>query len=140
MESEFEPRQQDLAREKLPSDKFAHSLRVGSMASRQGRQFAVIGLMHDMFEDSNVTEDELRRAGVTSEELVAIRLLTRGPEPYEQYVATLAASGNPLAISVKICDLLDHLDPSLSVGLDQAKQAKYLSALPPLLNALRALR
>jgi hypothetical protein len=139
MESVFDPRQLTLAREMLPEDKFEHSLRVGLLASRQGARYAAAGLMHDMFEDSNATEDELRRSGVTGDALMAVKLLTRGPEAYEDYVATISASGNRLAISVKICDLLDHLDPSLSAGLDSKKQARYLGALPPLLDALRSL-
>ena len=79
--------------------------------------YATVGLMHDMVEDSDVTEDELRAAGVTEEEMAAVRLLTRGPEPYEAYVGLVAASGNRLAISVKLCDLLDHLDPAFNAGL-----------------------
>ena len=127
-----------LAEEELPPDKLEHSLRVAWLASRQGHSYAVVGMMHDMLEDSDVTQDELLSAGVSDDELVAIRLLTRGTEPYEDYIQHLANSGNPLAISVKLCDLLDHLDPSLIAGLDKRKQSRYLSALPVMLDALRA--
>ncbi len=127
-----------LAGGKLPTDKLEHSLRVAWLAARQGHSYAVVGMMHDMLEDSDVTQAELISAGVSDEELAAIRLLTRGPEPYEDYILNLANSGNLLAISVKLCDLLDHLDPSLIVGLDERKQSRYLSALPVMLDALRA--
>jgi hypothetical protein len=137
METGFQVAQAELARQKLPEDKFEHSVRVGLLASRQGARYATVGLMHDMFEDSSVTEEQLRGAGVSDEELTAVRLLTRGRESYEDYVAAIVGSGNRLAISVKVCDLLDHLDPSLSEGLDEAKQTKYLNALPSLLDALR---
>lgn len=139
MESEFEPRQLQLAREKLPEDKFEHSVRVGTLASRQGAEYATAGLLHDMFEDSDVTDAELREVGVTGAELAAIKLATHGSGPYEDYVAAIASSGDRLAVSVKLCDLLDHLDPSQSRGLDDAKVAKYLGALPLLVNALREL-
>ena len=86
MNDVFEPAQLQLAREKLPADKLEHSIRVGELASRQGPAYATVGLLHDMLEDSDVTLDELRAAGVTEEELTAIQLLTRGPEPYEEYV------------------------------------------------------
>lgn len=139
MKVKFKTAQRALAEAKLPLDKLDHSLRVGELASRQGAAYATVGLLHDMLEDSDVTLDELRAAGVTNPELAAIRLLTRGDEPYEEYVASVAESGDRLAISVKLCDLLDHLDPALNAGLTDAKLARYLSALPPLIAALRQL-
>ena len=139
MTKEFKTAQRALVEAKLPLDKLDHSLRVGELASRQGAAYATVGLLHDMLEDSDVTLDELRAAGVTNPELAAIRLLTRGDESYEEYVESVAESGDRLAISVKLCDLLDHLDPALNAGLTDAKLARYLSALPPLIAALRQL-
>lgn len=133
----FDPRQRELVETKLPPEKQEHSIRVGELASRQGRSFATVGLLHDMLEDSDITLNELRAAGVTDAELTAIQLLTRGPEPYEEYIQSVAASGDRLAISVKICDLLDHLDPSLIGGLEAIKESRYLAALPIMLDALR---
>jgi hypothetical protein len=101
--------------------------------------YATVGLLHDMLEDSDVTLDELRAAGVTEDELAAIQLLTRGSESYEAYVDGIAASADRLAISVKLCDLLDHLDPSINAGLTDTKVERYLGALPPLIAALRVL-
>lgn len=137
MTQNHENRIRTLAEAKLPPDKLEHSLRVAWLASRQGHTFGVVGLMHDMLEDSDVTIDELLGAGVTGDELTAIELLTRGPETYEEYILQLARSGNRLALSGKLCDLLDHLDPSLIEGLDERKQARYLAALPIVLDALR---
>lgn len=139
MNDVFEPAQCELARKKLPADKLEHSIRVGELASRQGPAYAAVGLLHDMLEDSDVTLDELRAAEVTEAELKAIQLLTRGPEPYEEYVAGVAGSGDRLAISVKLCDLLDHLDPAINAGLTDVKVGRYLGALSPLIAALREL-
>ena len=135
----FEPEQLQLARKHLPADKLAHSIRVGELASRQGADYATVGLLHDMLEDSDVTLDELRTVGVTEVELAAIELLTRGDESYEDYVAEIANSEDRLALSVKLCDLLDHLDPSINAGLTDVKLARYLGALPILIEALRKL-
>ena len=135
----FEPEQLQLARKHLPADKLAHSIRVGKLASRQGADYATVGLLHDMLEDSDVTLDELRTVGVTEVELAAIELLTRGDESYEDYVAEIANSEDRLALSVKLCDLLDHLDPSINAGLTDVKLARYLEALPILIEALRKL-
>ncbi len=139
MESAFDAEQLQLARVRLPEDKFEHSIRVGTLASRQGPAYATVGLLHDMLEDSDVTLDELRATGVTEDELDAIQLLTRGPEPYEEYVAGVANSDDRLAISVKLCDLLDHLDPAINAGLTDVKVERYLGALPSVITALRRL-
>ena len=73
MIDEFDERQWQLAsRRKLPADKFEHSARSASLPV-SGAAYATVGLMHDMAEDSDVTEDELRAAGVTEEELAAVR-------------------------------------------------------------------
>ncbi len=139
MTIEFAPVQRALVEEKLSPDKLEHSIRVGTLASRQGPAFATVGLLHDMLEDSDVTLDDLRAAGVTDAELAAIRLLTRGDESYDEYVETIAKSEDRLAISVKPCDLLDHLDPALNAGLTDVKLNRYLAALPSLIAALRQL-
>ncbi len=139
MNAVFDARQLALAMEKLSPGKLEHSLRVGETAARQGPSYATVGLLHDMLEDSDVTLDELRAAGVTEAELAAIRRLTRGGESYEVYIAGIVRSQDRVALSVKICDLLDHLDPSIAAGLTMEKQAKYLGALPHVLDALRAL-
>jgi hypothetical protein len=139
MNSPFETAQLALASAKLSPDKLEHSIRVGELASRQGPTYATVGLLHDMLEDSDVTLAELRAAGVSDDELIAIELLTRGEESYEEYVEGVAASENRLAISVKLCDLLDHLDPSLNAELTDVKTVRYLGALPSLIAALREL-
>jgi hypothetical protein len=139
MTIDFQPAQRALVQAKLPLDKQEHSFRVGELASRQGPAYATVGLLHDMLEDSDVTPDELRAAGVTDAELAAIRLLTRGDESYEEYVETVVKSEDRLAISVKLCDLLDHLDPALNAGLTDVKLNRYLAALPSLIAALRQL-
>lgn len=135
----FQPTQLQLVRGHLDTDKLEHSIRVGALARRQGTDYATVGLLHDMLEDSDVTLEELRDAGVTEDEIAAIQLLTRGPEPYEEYIAGVAHSENRLAISVKLCDLLDHLDPSINAGLTDRTLARYLAALPTLIAALREL-
>ena len=35
--------------------------------------------------------------------------------------SSVARSGDRLAISVKLCDLLDHLDPAINAGLTDVK-------------------
>lgn len=139
MTVEFVPLQRALAEANLSPDKLEHSLRVGQLAAQQGMTYASVALLHDLLEESDVTLDELRATGVTAAELTAIQLLTREDESYETYVTEIANSGDRLAISVKLCDLLDHLDPARNASLTDAKVMRYLAALPPLIAALRAL-
>ena len=81
---------------------------------------AIVGLLHDTLEDVDcvvVTEHfkHIRNHCVEppAAELIldAIKLLTRQPDvPYETYIEILAASGNQLAVKVKLADLRDNLD------------------------------
>ncbi len=139
MSVEFDPAQRALIEANLSPEKIGHSVRVGELAARQGRSYATVGLLHDLLEDSDLKLNDLRAVGVTADECAAIELLTRRDESYEEYVTEIARSGDRLAISVKLCDLLDHLDPARNAGLTDVKVMRYLAALPPLIAALRAL-
>lgn len=73
--------------------------------------------LHDAFERTTATAEELRAGGLTLDELDALELLTRtSSESYELYALRIAhADGDAgdLARIVKIADLDDHvaLDP-----------------------------
>lgn len=68
----------------------------------------VAGLLHDVVEDTDYTFDDLLAAGISSEVVDALRLLTheKGAD-YIDYVRRIADSHNPIAINVK-CNDLDH--------------------------------
>ena len=56
-----------------------------------------VAWLHDVFEDSSVSEEELLASGLTDEELRALRLLTRDPESrsvkrYLSHIALIARS------------------------------------------------
>ena len=66
-------------------------------------------LLHDVVEDTDVTLDDLRAAGMPERVLEAVDLLThRKGVPYLDYVRNL--SGNPIARAVKLQDLEHNLD------------------------------
>lgn len=69
-----------------------------------------IGLLHDLFEDTDTTEDELRKVeGVTDEIIEIVKILTRHEdETYMQYIERV--SKNEIATTVKLCDLRDNMD------------------------------
>lgn len=84
-----------------------HPLRV--MARCRSDDARIVGLLHDVVEDTTVTFDELQAEGFSARVLAALRLLThRGDVPYEDYVE--AISTDPLATEVKLADLEDNCD------------------------------
>ena len=88
----------------------AHLARVSAAVEPDARSTA---WLHDVFERSDATAEELRAHGLTSVELVALELLTRSPtESYELYVRRIAGAPGPagrLARTIKLADLDDHL-------------------------------
>jgi hypothetical protein len=88
----------------------AHLTRVAAAVDAPVRTTA---WLHDVFERSDATVEELRAHGLTSVELAALELLTRSPtESYELYVLRIARAPGPagrLARTVKLADLDDHV-------------------------------
>lgn len=91
-----------------------HPLRVlmslsQSDDSQQNNDLRVVAVLHDTLERGDMTERELREAGIPAKLVRAVRLLThRKGVSYAEYVMRLKA--NPLACAVKIADLLDNAD------------------------------
>ncbi len=84
-----------------------HPLRV--MFSLQGEMEQVVGVLHDVVEDSEVTFDELRRLGFSEAVITALDGVTRrADETYEEFVERSAA--HPVSRRVKLADLADNMD------------------------------
>ncbi|MBR3326800.1 MAG: GTP pyrophosphokinase [Atopobiaceae bacterium] len=97
----------------------------------QTEECVCAALLHDVIEDTNVTLEDLRAAGISDPVLEALSLLTHDPQvPYFEYVRAL--SSNPIARAVKIADLrhnsdltrLDAISPK-----DEQRAKKYAKAL-----------
>lgn len=68
-------------------------------------------LLHDVMEDTAVTPEELRRAGISEEVLAVLELLThRKGEPYMDYIRRLLP--NATARKIKLADLRHNSDVS----------------------------
>ncbi|HTK29623.1 MAG TPA: hypothetical protein VL309_08740 [Vicinamibacterales bacterium] len=98
-------------------DYIRHIERVVAMVD--GEDAKLVAWLHDVVEDNPAwTFDRLAAAGVPARLIRPITLLTRRPPfSYVDYVETIATSGDPLAVAVKIADLHDHLRPNCPISL-----------------------
>jgi (p)ppGpp synthase/HD superfamily hydrolase len=84
-----------------------HPLRV--MMRMQTHEERIAAVLHDVIEDTDVTIDDLGKAGVPQDVLVVVDHLTHRPdESYEAYVERIAT--HPIARRIKIADLEDNMD------------------------------
>ncbi len=96
----------------------------------------IVGLLHDLFEDTSVTPYQLRECGYPELIIEAIDQLSRPSfRPYSEYIDKIT---NPLARYVKMADLIHNMDLSRmpenykpSSG-DKARIRKYQRALETL--------
>lgn len=109
----------------------AHPMRVASRLVADGDRVVAAGLLHDVVEDSTLTLDDLRDAGIPAAVRDAVDALTkRDGEPYGQAIGRAAA--DPIAAKVKTADIADNADPTRLALLDpdtrERLAAKYAKA------------
>jgi (p)ppGpp synthase/HD superfamily hydrolase len=92
--------------------------RLGEDATDDARLAA---LLHDVLEDTPHTADDLIAMGYPLAVVSAVQILTRpqGAErpTYMDWIRVVAASGNQIAIRVKIADNEDNSDPARIAAL-----------------------
>lgn len=92
-------------RDKTGGPYVLHPLRLMDKVS--GEDAKIVAVLHDVVEDTPVTEDELRGLGFSEAVIRAVLALTRrDDETYAQFV--LRCKANPLALPVKLADLEDN--------------------------------
>jgi serine O-acetyltransferase len=105
------------------------------LAEHIGGDEAVIAaaLLHDVVEDTDITFDDLRAAGISEEVIAALKLLTHDETvPYMDYVRVIRDSGNKIAIAVKLADLRHNSDTWRLGAIDdkaRARLEKYKAAM-----------
>ena len=115
--------------DKAGNDYIGHPLRVMAMGHTIEEQ--IVGVLHDVVEDSAWTFEQLEAEGFSIKIIEALRCLTKKSdnEPYEKFISRI--KGNPLAVAVKLNDLTDNMDirrlPYLS-DKDVKRLKKYLKA------------
>jgi len=116
-------------KDKAGADYINHPLRV--MKAGNTTEEKIVGVLHDVIEDSDWTFEMLKEEGFSQEVLDALRCLTKlsEDEPYDHFIERVKS--NPLAISVKLNDILDNMDirrlPELTDN-DEIRLRKYLKA------------
>jgi (p)ppGpp synthase/HD superfamily hydrolase len=86
-----------------------HPLRV--MLRLTSFEERVVGVLHDVLEDTDISTESLRASGFSEVILSALHSVTKRPgETYDEFV--LRAASNPIGRSVKLADLADNCDLS----------------------------
>jgi hypothetical protein len=117
-----------------------HFFRVSFYA--QDHDEVVVALAHDLIEDDFATMAELYDLGITPNQRDAVGFLTRGDEPYEDYIASIVRRvedehpAGVLAARVKCYDLFDHLHPHGVHRISPKKVRRYARAIEEIAIAL----
>lgn len=111
-----------------------HPLHV--MENVNSKEGKIIAILHDIIEDTDVTEDYLLKIGLSKRIVDAVIALTRSEDiDYQEYIKNL--SSNPLAKEVKLADLEHNMDlkrlPTLEEK-DLERNRKYQIAYHYLIN------
>lgn len=116
-------------KDKAGNEYIGHPLRV--MAMGKTTEEKIVGVLHDVIEDSAWTFEQLAAEGFSHKIIEALRCVTKlsPDEPYDKFIARIKHS--PLAVAVKLNDLTDNMDirrlPYLS-DKDVKRLKKYLKA------------
>ncbi len=104
-----------------------HPLAVMYLLNTDDEELQCIALGHDIIEDTSVTYEELRNAGISQRVQDGIRALTKIPgETHDEYKARVFA--NTDAMKVKMCDLQHNSDIRRLKGVtekDILRMTKY---------------
>lgn len=111
-----------------------HPLRVMQQLETETEQ--IVGVLHDVVEDSEYTFEDLENCGFPNEAIAAIKLVTKQPGvDYQAYLANIKS--NSIARNVKLADLQDNMNLQRLQTItekDLQRQAKYQKAVDFLSN------
>lgn len=97
-------------------------------------------LLHDVLEDTGVTESDLRDFGYSEKTIGIVKLLTRpSGVTYLDWIRQIAASGNQGAIRVKLADNAHNSDPKRIAQLPSEQRSivkRYEKSIRILRDAL----
>jgi (p)ppGpp synthase/HD superfamily hydrolase len=121
--------------DKAGNEYIGHPLRVMEMGATEEEK--IVGVLHDVVEDTDWTFGMLEAEGFSQEVIAALKCVTKisENENYDDFIERVRK--NPLATAVKINDLTDNMDirrlPYLS-DKDVKRLKKYLKAYKKLIG------
>jgi (p)ppGpp synthase/HD superfamily hydrolase len=99
-----------------------HPIRVMMRCTSPEAQ--IVGLLHDVVEDTTVTFEELEGEGFSKNVMDALRLLTHDAKvPYEDYIQQVKT--HPVATEAKLADLEDNMDIRRLQEVDEKAVARF---------------
>lgn len=85
----------------------------------------IIGLLHDLLEDTKVTIEELKEMGFSFFILETLKILTRNKtSSYDEYIDQIINSHNESALYIKKIDLEHNMDFTRCPNLDETTREK----------------
>lgn len=95
-------------KDKSDADYIHHPLRVMERGKTEIEK--ICGVLHDVVEDSDWTAEDLRNEGFSEEVISVIKCLSKETENEDYDVFIERVAKDPIAIRVKLNDLLDNMD------------------------------
>lgn len=110
-------------------DYIKHPKKVASFLNSDKEK--AVAYLHDVLEDTYITEKDLLQMGIPNDIIIAVKVLTKEKcEPYTKYIEQIRE--NKLACKVKIADLKHNMDLSRipkPSKIDYERLKKYKRAL-----------
>lgn len=110
-----------------------HPLRVMNMGRTDEER--IVGVLHDVVEDSDWTFEDLRKEGYSKRIIEALDCVTKRSDNEDYDIFLERTRSNPLAVRVKLNDLIDNMD----IRRMKAVQEKDVRRLNKYLRAYRIL-
>lgn len=124
--------------DKAGMEYYDHPLRVMKMCKTETEK--IVGILHDVVEDSEWTFEMLENAGFSAEIIDALKCLTKeSDEDYDHYISRIKT--NKLATRVKLNDLRDNMDVNRLNKITDAdieRIVKYMRAYKELATHLKS--
>lgn len=116
------------------SDEMPYIWHPASVVATLPHELKPAGWLHDVLEDTFVTEHHLKQVGITPATIAIVKIVSRvSPETYHEFIRRVGESGNRGAIEVKIADLRHNLRSGCPASLEK----RYRPALAYLEGLLR---
>lgn len=120
--------------DKAGKEYIGHPMRVMEMGETEAEK--IVGVLHDVVEDTEWTFEMLAAEGFTDNVIEALRCVTKlsEDEDYDHFITRVMT--NPIAVKVKMNDLKDNMNPDrlgILTDKDIARMEKYRCAYNRLL-------